>query len=138
MSFCKQEGCYINAAFGFVKSVPIFCKQHKEPGMVNVKSQKCLEPGCTTQPRFGVVRGVASYCIQHKGPEMFNVVDRICQSEGCAIRASYGLVKGGRRIAVRTEPRKCPATPPTCAHTPVARPSLLSGRPGASAMLSAV
>ena len=39
-----------------------FCKEHSLPGMINVRSRKCVHPGCTTQPNFGPSK---QYCKKH-------------------------------------------------------------------------
>ena len=51
-----------------------FCSEHKEEGMVNVKSMKCEHPGCMKEPCFNVPGSKTGIlCSEHKEEGMVNL-----------------------------------------------------------------
>ncbi|CAN0509465.1 unnamed protein product, partial [Scytosiphon promiscuus] len=57
----------------------VYCKQHAEDGMVNVRNKKCLHTSCTKRPLYnfeGNRGGV--YCKQHAEDGMVNVAFKVC------------------------------------------------------------
>ncbi len=72
---CKK--CYKVASFNFKGTTPpIYCFDHKENDMVNVKSRKCLY--CNKQPNFNIEGQSASCCFDHKTDDMVNVASKRC------------------------------------------------------------
>ena len=85
----------------------IYCKIHKSPEMVNVKSKKCQQPGCDSQPVFNVIGSkVGLYCASHKTPEMVNVKDKKCQHPGCDSQPVFNVI--GSKIGLYCASHKTP------------------------------
>ena len=62
----------------------LYCAEHKQPGMMNVKNKKCISPGCPKRPHFnqpGETGGL--YCAEHKHPGMTDVTNKKCITSGC-------------------------------------------------------
>jgi hypothetical protein len=62
----------------------MFCYNHKDIGMVDIKSKMCQYIGCKTQSIFnfeGQLQG--KFCNIHKEENMINVKDKTCQHIGC-------------------------------------------------------
>ena len=95
-STCTQNGCVLNACFGF-KADPIiglpdqvlFCGRHRDVKSVYLGPLMCGHNGCTKAPTYGVTIGKPTRCGRHKLSNMFNVVHDTCRKHGCHRRASY-------------------------------------------------
>lgn len=62
----------------------IFCTDHKDPGMVNVKSLKCDHDNCQTQPCFNFPTELfGRFCATHRQEGMVNLRERPCEYDGC-------------------------------------------------------
>ena len=64
----------------------IFCAEHKQEGMIDVKNKTCEHPaGCEKRPTFntrGETRGL--FCADHKLLGMVNVINKTCEHPaGC-------------------------------------------------------
>ena len=94
---CESDGCKRQSSFGFETNRPMFCKEHKKSGMVNVKNVRCGYGGCTTRPNFGTEWQKPRFCKKHKEPGMTNVTARRCEHAGCDDIAVYGA-EGGRPL----------------------------------------
>ena len=70
----------------------LFCSQHKEPHMTDVKHKTCEIDGCEARPIYNI-RGEkkARFCSQHKEPNMVNVKSRTCQMVGCYTQPTYNI-----------------------------------------------
>ena len=89
---CQHEGCSIRPSFGFEFKKPLFCNEHKEDNMKNVKdNQKCRYEGCSKQPSFGFEFKKPLFCRIHKTEEMFDVINNLCQYTGCKKHPAFGF-----------------------------------------------
>ncbi len=70
----------------------IFCKTHKEAGMIDVKHKTCHQEGCRKRPTYnleGEKNGI--FCVTHKEAGMVDVKNKTCNQEGCRKRPHYNL-----------------------------------------------
>ena len=52
----------------------VYCKQHDESGMINIRSKRCLHDSCSTLPSFSVEGSKTPvYCKQHAEVGMVNI-----------------------------------------------------------------
>lgn len=94
---CSHENCNKIPTFGSEHGKAIFCKDHKEDGMFDVRhSERCISEGCFKRPTFNCsAETVAIYCVDHKKDDMINVLEkRLCKHSGCQCRAYYGYSIG--------------------------------------------
>ena len=85
--------CDKNPCFNFPGNKRgVLCADHKEPGMVNVKSLKCEHENCMTQPCFNFQGQLfGRFCATHRLEGMVNLRERPCEHEGCAKKPSYNV-----------------------------------------------
>ena len=78
--FCEHVGCNTIPTYNFSGQTKAkFCKQHKQPNMINVKDKTCEYVGCNTQPTYNLPgQTKARFCSEHKQPNMVNVKDKKC------------------------------------------------------------
>jgi hypothetical protein len=86
--------CTVRATFGLPGGKAQYCKNHKEPDMVDVKNKKCEADDCTAQPNFGLPGGKAQYCKNHKKPGMVDVKHEKCEADDCTAQPNFGLPGG--------------------------------------------
>ena len=68
----------------------VFCADHKEPGMVNVKSMKCEHDDCNVQPCFNFPEELfGRFCATHRREGMVNLRERPCENEGCSKKPNF-------------------------------------------------
>ena len=88
---CKFEGCNKQSYFnkpGETKS--LYCKDHKEAGMIDVANKRCKEEGCNKQPYFNTPGETKPlYCKDHKEDGMIDVVHKRCMTQGCNRQPIY-------------------------------------------------
>ena len=89
-SKCAHAGCAKQPVYNVPGSrTGLFCSEHKEPAMVDVKSRTCAHAGCETCPSYNVPGSrIALFCAEHKEPAMVNVKSKTCAN--CPSRAWYG------------------------------------------------
>jgi hypothetical protein len=69
---CKKTGCLIEASFNFMgQKKRLYCVEHKEKGMVNLKKKNCTYEGCKKS-----AQGKTDKCVAHGGGKR-------CIEEGC-------------------------------------------------------
>ena len=69
----------------------MYCKEHIEEGMVDVRHKHCMHPGCPKQATCNQPgAGGGMFCGQHKLEGMVNVVLKRCAHEGCETFPSFG------------------------------------------------
>ena len=69
----------------------LYCKEHIEEGMVDVRHKHCMHPGCPKQATCNQPgAGGGMFCGQHKLEGMVNVVLKRCAHEGCETFPSFG------------------------------------------------
>lgn len=90
-TFCRNDNCTKQASFGYEDKKPLFCKDHKETDMYDVKNMKCKYPNCTISPAFGYEEQKPEYCKNHKDKEMVNVVSKRCKYSKCTKQPTFGL-----------------------------------------------
>ena len=91
-SICNFErGCNKQAIYNKQgETKPLYCKDHKEAGMENVKNKRCKSKECDKIPNYnkpGESKGL--YCVDHKEAGMEDVKHKKCESKGCKIRPYY-------------------------------------------------
>jgi hypothetical protein len=79
------ETCGIRARYNISgEQLGKFCKEHKQIGMIDVKSKRCQKDGCNTRPTFNFENETeAKYCKEHAELGMINIKSKRCQTEGC-------------------------------------------------------
>jgi len=92
-SKCNFEGCNKNSTYNTQgETKRLFCKDHKEDGMIDVVNKRCkFEGGCDKRPKFntpGEKSGL--YCNEHKKDGMVDVIHKKCEFKGgCNKRPTY-------------------------------------------------
>ena len=78
---CKKRAIYNTPG----ESKLLYCKYHKEAGMVDVVHKRCeFKGGCDKRPYFntpGEKSGL--YCVDHKTDDMIDVKNKKCMTQGC-------------------------------------------------------
>ncbi|CAM9732468.1 unnamed protein product, partial [Scytosiphon promiscuus] len=87
---CEHTGCTKWPLYAFEGEKAKYCSQHKDEGMVDVRSRRCQEPSCTRQPSFGFEHQKPRFCAAHKDVGMVDVVSRRCEEAECRRRPLYG------------------------------------------------
>lgn len=86
-------GCTKARTFNYIGHKPLYCEQHKKPGMINTKDKRCIHPNCLTQAVFGIPgSGIYEYCDEHKKLNMVNIKDKNKQCLECTTSACYGFL----------------------------------------------
>lgn len=63
---CAEDSCDRQCYYGTTYRRPVFCPDHRQPGMVNVKSRRCDHPdGCLAQPAHTTPSMEKRYCTFH-------------------------------------------------------------------------
>ena len=73
-STCVLEGCFGPRNYGFVKGEPLFCRQHRGVGCINMSRKMCEAGPCTTFASYGVHYKQPLYCKLHKRESDRNVI----------------------------------------------------------------
>ena len=89
---CKsEEGCDKQPSFNTPgEKSGLYCKDHKEAGMENVKNKRCKVQGCKIRPSYntpGEKSGL--YCDSHKKKDMIDIVNKKCKVQGCDTIPSF-------------------------------------------------
>jgi len=88
MTKCQQ--CDKRAYYGFTKKIA--CSKHREEGMTDLHTKRCLFKSCNTMPVFGLLSDKsASYCKTHAEKGMIDIVSKRCVFEYCGKRPALGL-----------------------------------------------
>ena len=89
--FCQDCEKYASYNFVGIKKA-IYCQEHKQKFMVNIKSKSCIHPECTKQPSFNFVgEPFGMYCKTHATDGMIDVVSKKCKFYGCTKQPNFGL-----------------------------------------------
>ena len=90
---CQSVACSKRSYWGLPGGPPLTCAEHKEPGMIDVRSKFCDYPGgCSVHPSFGQPGSPATRCSAHKESGMVNVYAKRCDYPGgCTLHRSFGL-----------------------------------------------
>jgi len=67
---------------------PLFCLNHQEAGMFDVKNKKCQTETCGTRPTFGLEWKTAFILFESSRSRYVN---KRYQNEGCKKRAVFGF-----------------------------------------------
>jgi len=87
------QKCERYATYGFKKTSPTRCVQHKERKMIIVSHIKCKRWYCEKRPSYGLRGGIATMCKDHKENGMIVIRGKRCDI--CELLSSFGF-KGGR------------------------------------------
>ena len=90
---CCFKGCTKRSNFDVEGSIRgKYCKNHKEPGMIDVNNKRCRFTGCKFHPAFNF-EGMkpALYCLDHKEPLMINIVNKRCVHPKCTKIATFNI-----------------------------------------------
>ncbi len=89
MTICKHNECSKRASFGFDKV--IYCKEHSEEGMNDIRSKKCIHDNCNKQSHFALCGNKAIYCKDHATLEMINVTNKCCIYAYCMKQPTFAM-----------------------------------------------
>lgn len=102
---CRYQDCNTRAVFNIpTEQYPMYCKEHKEDGMLNVIKKTCHADGCQKQPRFNL-RGQkkGKFCSGHKEEGMVDMFSKTCKEDGCGIAyAIYNYITERKGIYCKT------------------------------------
>ena len=75
-----------------IRSMLLYCRQHRQDGHCNLLSKRCLAEGCPKQPCFGdPITRVPIYCHAHRAQGHEDVKNRrCCHPHGCTRHPAYG------------------------------------------------
>jgi len=74
------------------KKQALYCSEHKEDGMVDVKNKKCKHEGCKTRPIYNIEgEKQALYCSAHKEDGMVDVINKKCIHPDCKKQPTYNI-----------------------------------------------
>ena len=91
-NICVEVGCLTRSSFNMDGRYPYYCKTHSKPGMVDVRSVKCIEASCSMQPMYdfvGSINNNGKYCKKHAKPGMVNIRQPRCVELSCTKRPSF-------------------------------------------------
>ena len=90
MSKCH---CGKRASFNIVgETKGQFCKEHKEPNMIDVLNKTCIIYNCKVRPTYNISGETkAHFCKNHKELNMINVVSKRCKINGCNKIPTYNI-----------------------------------------------
>ncbi|CAM9526826.1 unnamed protein product, partial [Discosporangium mesarthrocarpum] len=92
-STCQFAGtlCSRLASYAMPGDKARLCGEHKEPGMVQVRTRKCKHESCDKIPSFGYEGNSRDYCKLHSKEGMvYNAGSRErCRAEGCTMPGSF-------------------------------------------------
>lgn len=78
---CKHPSCPKQPRYNLPGEKAAFCKDHKEPDMIDVYHKTCLK--CDKRPSCNLPGLKPIYCGEHKLPDMVNVESKRCQDPTC-------------------------------------------------------
>jgi len=93
---CISDGCTRQRLYNFPGLPKKYCTDHKEKGMISVRSDICQFKGCETTGSYMLPedRG-KKYCKKHSTSEMVVADNRRCEFSGCdKKRPEYGTEPG--------------------------------------------
>lgn len=106
------QDCWRVATFGPRDvGVAVRCKDHAQPGDLQIRHRKCAHHGCGTNPSFGTPgtgRAGALWCRTHSSPSHVNLLGKRCAHAGCDKHASFGEAALGRSGAKWCVAHKAP------------------------------
>lgn len=91
---CASKGCSKQPSFNFeIEDKPLFCVDHADPAMIDVKNNMCAFDGCGKRANFNLPSEIhGKWCVTHADINiMIDVTHQKCQMEGCGLRASYNI-----------------------------------------------
>lgn len=82
---CQFQNCASQANYNYSNQKrALFCKKHKEVGMIDMYHIKCHYDNCIKRPCYNYKSETAAkYCSTHKLPLMIDVISPRCQEENC-------------------------------------------------------
>jgi len=93
---CLFEGCKKQPNFNFDgETKALFCNEHKEPLMVDIKSKRCQFIGCKKHPVFNFEGETkALFCNEHKEPLMVDIKHKRCKTHLCETQVQNPMYEG--------------------------------------------
>jgi len=104
--YCQVKNCIsektnkrTQASYGFLKDKKvIFCKEHKQDGMVDLRSNKCVDCQLENvehipQASYGQEGEKAIHCIKHALDSDVDLKSKKCNVTGCKNQAIWGVDK---------------------------------------------
>lgn len=72
---CLETGCHVQPSCNFPgQTVPIYCKSHAFPDMIDVVTPRCIYPGCSAFSYYNDIgKREKLYCSRHKTESMIAV-----------------------------------------------------------------
>ncbi len=90
---CDKKATYGKRMPGKKKGSPIYCPEHKKPGMVELTHKKCEYDPCNVSATFGdPAKGISKRCGTHRLKGMIDLKHKRC--ENCSSTAVYGFPGG--------------------------------------------
>lgn len=59
---CFENHCSKHASYNFEGEKALYCSKHKQEGMIDVVSKRCINQGCYTQPVYNYIGEKPLYC----------------------------------------------------------------------------
>jgi len=87
---CNHIGCTTRPTFNYEgENKGLYCREHSEPNMINVKDKTCNHIGCTTRPSYGLPGHFSTYCATHKKEGYMTYSKKKCMLKNCKELALY-------------------------------------------------
>jgi len=86
---CFYKGCKKHSIYNKEGEKAIYCGEHKQEGMVNTHSKRCIQEGCKKQPIYNKEGEKALYCGKHKQDGMINIVSKRCIHADCKKQPAF-------------------------------------------------
>ncbi|CAM9209848.1 unnamed protein product, partial [Laminaria digitata] len=84
------------------RKTPVYCKQHADDGLINVRSIICLPHSCKTPPNFNVDGSKTPvYCKSHAEDGMVNVINPRNSHDSCERQPSINVVGSKKPVCCK-------------------------------------
>jgi len=88
---CEAVTCLKRCTFANEYNKARFCKEHKSPGMIDVRSRRCNEAKCNKHPAFAMEGEKPQFCVKHKSQGMIDVVNQRCEEPLCNKQPTFAM-----------------------------------------------
>lgn len=99
--YCRYVACKKQACYGYEKEKSLYCKDHREKGMIDVKHEKCHFPSCDTRGSFSMKGTKYVVCKKHREEGMVDVTHKKCSYVGCKLRPNFGTEDGKPKFCLK-------------------------------------
>jgi hypothetical protein len=92
-NLCRYENCRKRPSFNFEgQTKGVYCSEHKETNMVDLKRKSCKHNGCRKSPSFNFEgQTKLLYCSEHKETNMIDLKHKSCKHNGCRKSPSFNF-----------------------------------------------